>query len=226
MAHRVAAGFGENDLSVEVRENALIVSASKADEDDSRTYLHRGIAARAANRAGTWTVEVSIDQAEHGIEPWQIMRNTDVIGDDGHSDYGHAFEVFWERYGKDVGPKTTVLLLGDARNNYHASQSWVVKEMQKKSRDVSRCNSDVGGFIFAQFHLPLAYMLGAIAFTMVAGMAGLPIARPHRYAVSPMRASLGARSLTSRSAMRANQPVKPINRRVLMTLNRVLALAI
>ncbi len=49
----------------------------------------------------------------------------------------------------------------------------------------------VGGIIFAQFHLPLAYMLGAIAFTMVAGMAGLPIARPHRYAVSPMRASLG-----------------------------------
>ena len=31
----------------------------------------------------------------------------------------------------------------------------------------------VGGFIFAQFHLPLAYMLGAIAFTMVAGMAGV-----------------------------------------------------
>ena len=53
---------------------------------------------------------------DHLIEPWQLMRNTNVIGDDGHSDYGHAFEVFWERYGKDVGPKSTVLLLGDARN--------------------------------------------------------------------------------------------------------------
>ena len=49
-----------------------------------------------------------------------------------HSDYGHAFEVFWQRWSKDVGPKSTVLLLGDARNNYHASQSWVVKEMSPR----------------------------------------------------------------------------------------------
>lgn len=45
-----AAGFGEDDLKVEVRENALIVSASKADEDETRTYLHRGIATRAFER--------------------------------------------------------------------------------------------------------------------------------------------------------------------------------
>ena len=32
-----AAGFGESDLNVEVRENALIVSASKAEDDESRT---------------------------------------------------------------------------------------------------------------------------------------------------------------------------------------------
>jgi uncharacterized protein len=51
----------------------------------------------------------------------RVNTEADVVWVDGHSDYGHAFEVFWERYGKDVGPKTTVLLLGDARNNYHAS---------------------------------------------------------------------------------------------------------
>ena len=61
---------------------------------------------------------------------------------DGHSDYGHAFEVFWDRYGKDVGPKTTVLLLGDARNNYHASQAWVVKEMRQKARHVYWLNPE------------------------------------------------------------------------------------
>jgi len=59
-----------------------------------------------------------------------------VVWVDGHSDYGHAFEVFWERYGRDVGPKSTVLLLGDARNNYHASQAWVVKEIGNKARHV------------------------------------------------------------------------------------------
>jgi uncharacterized protein len=61
---------------------------------------------------------------------------------DGHSDYGHAFEVFWQRWGKEVGPKTTLLLLGDARNNYHASQSWVVKEMQHRARHVYWLNPE------------------------------------------------------------------------------------
>jgi uncharacterized protein with von Willebrand factor type A (vWA) domain len=42
---------------------------------------------------------------------------------DGHSDYGHAFEVFWQRWGKEIGPKTTVLLLATPGNNYHASQA-------------------------------------------------------------------------------------------------------
>jgi uncharacterized protein len=72
----------------------------------------------------------------------RVNTEADVIWVDGHSDYGHAFEVFWERYGRDIGPKTTVLLLGDARNNYHASQAWVVKEMRKKARHVYWLNPE------------------------------------------------------------------------------------
>jgi uncharacterized protein len=72
----------------------------------------------------------------------RVNTEADVVWVDGHSDYGHAFEVFWERYGKDVGPKTTVLLLGDARNNYHASQSWVVKEMRHRARHVYWLNPE------------------------------------------------------------------------------------
>ena len=72
----------------------------------------------------------------------RVNTEADVVWVDGHSDYGHAFEVFWERYGKDVGPKTTVLLLGDARNNYHAAQSWVVKEMRHKARHVYWLNPE------------------------------------------------------------------------------------
>lgn len=44
------AGFTDQDLTVEVRENALIVSAQKAQEDEARVYLHRGIATRAFER--------------------------------------------------------------------------------------------------------------------------------------------------------------------------------
>jgi uncharacterized protein with von Willebrand factor type A (vWA) domain len=72
----------------------------------------------------------------------RVNTEADVVWVDGHSDYGHAFEVFWQNYGKDVGPKTTVLLLGDARNNYHASQSWVVKEMQHRARHVYWLNPE------------------------------------------------------------------------------------
>ncbi|HEY8527500.1 MAG TPA: VWA domain-containing protein [Acidimicrobiales bacterium] len=72
----------------------------------------------------------------------RVNTEADVIWVDGHSDYGHAFEVFWQRWGRDVGPKTTVLLLGDARNNYHASQSWVLKEMQHKARHVYWLNPE------------------------------------------------------------------------------------
>ena len=72
----------------------------------------------------------------------RVNTEADVVWVDGHSDYGHAFEVFWEKWGKDVGPKTTVLLLGDARNNYHASQAWVVKNIRQKARHVYWLNPE------------------------------------------------------------------------------------
>ncbi|MEX1217561.1 MAG: VWA domain-containing protein [Acidimicrobiales bacterium] len=72
----------------------------------------------------------------------RVNTEADVVWVDGHSDYGHAFEVFWEKFGREVGPKTTVLILGDARNNYHASQSWVVKEIRKKARHVYWLNPE------------------------------------------------------------------------------------
>jgi hypothetical protein len=72
----------------------------------------------------------------------RVNTEADVVWVDGHSDYGHAFEVFWQRHGRDVGPKTTVLILGDARNNYHASNSWVIKEMRHKARHVYWLNPE------------------------------------------------------------------------------------
>ncbi|MCG6884149.1 MAG: Hsp20 family protein [Silicimonas sp.] len=59
------AGFGEADLSVEVRENALIVSARKSEEDDNRTFLHRGIANRAFERRFTLADHVRVTGASH-----------------------------------------------------------------------------------------------------------------------------------------------------------------
>jgi hypothetical protein len=87
----------------------------------------------------------------------RINTEADVIWVDGHSDYGHAFEAFWERWGRDINTKTTVLLLGDARNNYHAAQAWVLGEMAKKARHVYWLNPeprsywDTGDSIVGQY---------------------------------------------------------------------------
>ena len=72
----------------------------------------------------------------------RVNTEADVVWVDGHSDYGHALEVFWNTYGADIGPKTTVMILGDARNNYHASQAWITKEIQKKARKLFWLNPE------------------------------------------------------------------------------------
>ena len=67
-AYRISiavAGFSEADLSVEVREKSLIVSARKADEDEAKSYLHRGIATRAFERRFHLADHVIVTGAAH-----------------------------------------------------------------------------------------------------------------------------------------------------------------
>ena len=59
------AGFADTDLSVEVREKALIVAGRKAAEDKPRTYLHRGIATRAFERRFHLADHVRVTGATH-----------------------------------------------------------------------------------------------------------------------------------------------------------------
>lgn len=60
------AGFTDNDLSVEVKEDSLTVSALKAeDAEQERTYLHRGIATRAFERRFHLADHVLVDGATH-----------------------------------------------------------------------------------------------------------------------------------------------------------------
>jgi len=60
------AGFSDADLSVEMRENSLIVTARKPEEtDEPRTYLHRGIATRAFERRFHLADHVRVTGASH-----------------------------------------------------------------------------------------------------------------------------------------------------------------
>ena len=67
-AYRISiavAGFSESDLTVEVKENALVISARKGEEPEGRSFLHRGIATRAFERRFTLADHVRVTGASH-----------------------------------------------------------------------------------------------------------------------------------------------------------------
>jgi molecular chaperone IbpA len=68
-AYRISlavAGFAADDLTVEVRENALVVAARKPEDvEEGRTFLHRGIATRAFERRFTLADHVRVTGASH-----------------------------------------------------------------------------------------------------------------------------------------------------------------
>jgi len=76
----------------------------------------------------------------------RVNTEADVVWVDGHSDYGHALEVFRERHLTEITPKTSIILLGDARNNYHASQNAIVKELGQRARRVYWLNPEPRGY--------------------------------------------------------------------------------
>ncbi|MGR3434897.1 MAG: Hsp20 family protein [Shimia sp.] len=67
-AYRISiavAGFTADDIEVEVKENALHVSAKKAEDEGDRTFLHRGIATRAFARRFHLADHVRVTGAAH-----------------------------------------------------------------------------------------------------------------------------------------------------------------
>ena len=67
-AYRISiavAGFSADELSVEVKEGALVVAARKSAEEEPRSYLHRGIATRAFERRFALADHVRVTGAVH-----------------------------------------------------------------------------------------------------------------------------------------------------------------
>ncbi len=67
-AYRISvavAGFAPEELTVEVKEATLFVTARKAEEDGERRYLHRGIATRAFERRFALADHVRVTGASH-----------------------------------------------------------------------------------------------------------------------------------------------------------------
>jgi uncharacterized protein len=72
----------------------------------------------------------------------RINAEADVIAFDGHSDYGRALVTFHDRYAKDLTKRSTVLILGDARNNYHQAHAEVLADLHYRAKAVYWLNPE------------------------------------------------------------------------------------
>lgn len=72
----------------------------------------------------------------------RITTEADVVWLDGHSDYGHALEQFAETYGRELTPRSTVIIAGDARNNYRDSRDRHLAEIADKCQSLYWLNPE------------------------------------------------------------------------------------
>ncbi len=71
------AGFTQDEIKIEVKEQALTVTGTKAAEDKERQFLHRGIATRAFERRFQLAdhVEVKAAELKDGLLNVDLVRN-------------------------------------------------------------------------------------------------------------------------------------------------------
>lgn len=77
------------------------------------------------------------------LDARHLLARADLVWADGHSDYGHVFERFWNVYGLGtLGPRTTVIITGDARNNYRDPGLAALRAIQECARRVYWLNPE------------------------------------------------------------------------------------
>jgi uncharacterized protein len=64
----------------------------------------------------------------------RMGREADLVRRDGHSDYGRSLHEFWTRFGDAVSAKTTVIVTGDARNNYRETGLGYLEQVAQRAR--------------------------------------------------------------------------------------------
>jgi uncharacterized protein len=80
---------------------------------------------------------------EHEIhQAVETALKGDVIDVFSHSNFGRAFELFYKNYFSALNSKTTVLIIGDGRNNYNRPNDWVLREIQQKAKQLIWLNPE------------------------------------------------------------------------------------
>jgi uncharacterized protein len=83
------------------------------------------------------------DATSDWLAPRNLLYHTGVISGDGHSDYGNVFRRFWHQYGyADLDSRATVIITGDARNNYRPPGSDTFRLIQGRARKIYWLNPE------------------------------------------------------------------------------------
>ncbi|WP_061006377.1 vWA domain-containing protein [Mycobacterium sp. SMC-16] len=80
--------------------------------------------------------------ADLAVAVQKITREAAVYTRDGHSDYGHAFVSFMDKWPNALSPRTALLVLGDGRNNYRNPQADLLAHMVGASRHAHWLNPE------------------------------------------------------------------------------------
>ena len=72
----------------------------------------------------------------------KALDGGDTINVYTRSNFGYAFHEFWKNHLSAVDNKTTVIILGDARNNYNDAKAWCIRDIQNKAKNVVWLNPE------------------------------------------------------------------------------------
>lgn len=70
-----------------------------------------------------------------------FTANTSILGS--YTNYEQAFETFYDKYGKDLSHKCTIVIFGDGRTNWFGTGAQILKEIQGKVKRVYWFNPEL-----------------------------------------------------------------------------------
>jgi uncharacterized protein with von Willebrand factor type A (vWA) domain len=91
---------------------------------------------------GVDEVSRMLDEAGDVLDLQRLFTRAKVVWADGHSNYGNVLATFEERYGADLDGRSTLLVMGDARNNYRDPGLEALRRLAGRVRHVYWLNPE------------------------------------------------------------------------------------
>jgi len=83
-----------------------------------------------------------VADARGELMPAHVLARTEVVWDDGHSDYGRVWSVFASRFSQALTPRASLVITGDARSNYRAANPAGLEAIARTVREVHWLNPE------------------------------------------------------------------------------------